>query len=116
MLEYKQQFDLKNGGVIFTRPKGILEWFISLNMEYPILLLALYMAFFWMVKGASPGQIAAQNAVVRDDGSPIDAATAVKRAFIFAASVAFFFLGVLYIFTESRKTLYDKMCATRVVE
>ncbi|HBC75561.1 MAG TPA: hypothetical protein DC017_12055, partial [Candidatus Wallbacteria bacterium] len=115
MLDYKQQFDKKSGSLIFARPKGVLEWFISLNMEYPILILALYMAFFWMIKGASPGQIAAQNAVVRDDGSPIDAATAVKRAFIFAASVAFFFIGVLYIFTESRKTLYDKMCATRVV-
>lgn len=112
--DYIQRFVGKE--FVYLRPHGLAEKLISFNMEYPILLLALYMAFFWMVKGASPGQIAAQNAVVRDDGSPIDAVTAVKRAFIFAASVAFFFLGVLYIFTESRKTLYDKMCATRVVE
>lgn len=115
-VDYKQHFDMKNGGLVYLRPKSIVEKLISFNMEYPILLLVFYLAFFWMIKGASPGQIAARNAVVRDDGSPIDPVTAVKRAFIFAASVAFLFLGVLYIFTESRKTLYDKMCATRVVE
>lgn len=101
---------------VFVRPKGFAESILSLNMEYPLLLLALYLAIFWIIKGASPGQIAAQNAVVKDDGSPLDAITAVKRAFIFTASVAFFFIGVLMIFTESKKTLYDKMCNTRVVE
>jgi len=101
---------------VFVRPRSFVEFMISINMEYPFLLLALYMAIFWIIKGASPGQIAAQNAVVKNDGSPLDAITAIKRAFIFAASVAFFFLGVLMIFTESKKTLYDKMCNTRVVE
>ncbi len=101
---------------VFTRPESFIEWLISFNMEYPLILLALYMAFFWIIKGASPGQIAAKNAVVKENGSPIDAVTAIKRAFIFSASVAFFFIGVLMIFTESKKTLYDKLCNTRVVE
>ncbi|HOD39178.1 MAG TPA: adenylate/guanylate cyclase domain-containing protein [Candidatus Wallbacteria bacterium] len=101
---------------VFVRPRGLLESLISINMEYPFILMAIYLAFFWIIRGASPGQIATRTAVVKDDGSPVDIVTAVKRSFIFVASVMFFFIGVLMIFTESKKTLYDKMCNTRVVE
>ena len=101
---------------VFVRPRGLLESLISINMEYPFILMAIYLAFFWIIRGASPGQIATRTAVVKDDGSPVDIVTAVKRSFIFVASVMFFFIGVLMIFTESKKTLYDKMCSTRVVE
>lgn len=112
--EFPRRF--KGAEIIYVRPQGWAERIISFNMEYPFLLLSLYMAIFWIIKGASPGQIAVRNAVVKDDGSPIDFLTAIKRSVIFTASLAFFFLGVLYIFTESRKTLYDKICGTRVVE
>lgn len=98
------------------RRKGIVEWFISRNVDYPFLLWFLYFGIFWALKGASPGQIVSETAVVKENGDSLDFVTAFKRSLIFVPSISFFFIGALFYFGPDKKTLYDKLCETRVVE
>jgi len=98
------------------RKKGIIEWFISRNVDYPFLLWFLYFGFFWALRGASPGQIISETAVVKENGNTLDFVTAFKRSLIFVPSMSFFCIGALFYFGPDKKTLYDKLCETRVVE
>jgi len=74
-----------------------------------------YFAVFWKLKGATPGQIAIQTAVVMEDGSEISWQIALKRSALFLGSCIFFFLGVALIFVGEQKTFYDLQCKTKVV-
>lgn len=100
----------------YYRPKSIFEWAISINIEYPFIPFVIYFGFFWMAKGASPGQIAGKNAVVMADGTPMDPQTAFKRAAIFVFSNIIVFAGSLMMLGPEKITLYDKICGTKVVE
>lgn len=105
-----------NGQWAMFRNRGIIEWTMDINIKYPILLLWLYFTISWKLKQASPGQIATGTAVVNDDGSrDISLPGAAKRSLIFLAS-CFTVIGLLMMFFGEKKTLYDKLCQTQVVE
>lgn len=101
---------------IWIRNQSIIEWAISTNVNYPVLLLWIYFAVFWKLKQASPGQIASGNAVVQDDGTrDISITLALKRSALYLAA-CFTIIGLLMVFAGDKKTLHDKLCGTRVVE
>lgn len=99
----------------YVRRKGIFESLVDLNVRFPFILLLGYFAIFWKVKHATPGQIASGTAVVQEDGlAEVSFALALKRSALFLVS-CFTIFGVLMIFVGEKKTLYDKVCKTRVV-
>ncbi len=95
---------------------GLIAWFIDINLTFPYVLTCAYFAIFWKLKNATPGQIAGQTAVVTLDGSPLTWKTAILRSLLFALSITLLGLGVVMIFFGEKKTFYDKICQTRVVE
>ncbi|PKL42686.1 MAG: hypothetical protein CVV41_14160 [Candidatus Riflebacteria bacterium HGW-Riflebacteria-1] len=105
-----------DGKYIMVRNQGIIESVVSLNLQYPLPLFWLYFAMFWKIKKATPGQIASGTAVVSEDGSgEISYGLAAKRSALFLVS-NFIIVGLAMIFVGEKKTLYDKVCKTRVVE
>lgn len=105
-----------DGKYVMVRNQGIVESFISLNIRYPLPLFWLYFAIFWKIKRATPGQIASNTAVVDEGGSTeISFGLAAKRSALFLIS-SFIIVGLAMIFVGEKKTLYDKVCNTRVVE
>jgi len=106
--------------ILFGTPEyastGLLEFLLSLNFRYPIVLFWLYFAIFWKIKQASPGQIAVGTAVVNDNGVPdLSFAMVAKRSLLFLVS-NFILIGAAMVFVGEKKTFYDKICNTRVVE
>jgi class 3 adenylate cyclase/uncharacterized RDD family membrane protein YckC len=96
---------------------GILGSLIELNLNYPLVLCFMYFLVFWFWKGTSPGQIATRTAVVMNDGSHLDFLTATKRSALFVvSSMLLFGLPMLTLFVGLKKTTYDYICKTRVVE
>lgn len=109
------KYEFSGGESILIRPKGIIEWLVDFNVKFPIILVWLYFALFWKMKHASPGQISAGTAVVQGDGSPeIPMDLALKRSALFLLS-AFILFGIVMVLFAEKKTLYDKLCETRVV-
>lgn len=96
---------------------GIFAAIISFNLNYPIVLVFIYYTAFWFWKSASPGQIATRTAVVMEDGSALDFATAATRGALFTVSIVLLFgIPALSLFLDMKKTLYDYICKTRVIE
>lgn len=110
------QEGMANGKWAMFRKRGMLEWIVDVNVKYPVILLWLYFAIFWKIKQASPGQIASGTAIVNEDGSrDITLFTAIKRSALFLFS-CFTIFGLAMLFFGEKKTLYDKICQTQVVE
>lgn len=108
-------YELVGEEYVYVRPKGIIEWAIDVNVRFPLLLMLLYFAIFWKIKHATPGQIASGTAVIQENGTAeVPTALAFKRSAMFLLS-CFTIFGVLMIFAGEKKTLYDKVCQTRVV-
>lgn len=106
--------------ILFGTPEyadpGLLEYFLSFNFRYPIALFWLYFVVFWKIKQASPGQIAIGTAVVNENGLPdLPFAMVAKRSLLFLVS-NFVLVGAAMVFVGEKKTFYDKVCNTRVVE
>ena len=110
--------DINNnsGTITVKRQIGIVELLIDLNVRFPFILIIVYFALFWMIRSASLGQIATGTAVINQEGGKPDIVIAFKRSAIFFFSNLFFGVGALMIFSGEKKTLYDKICNTRVVE
>ncbi|GAB4266739.1 MAG: hypothetical protein Kow0029_00680 [Candidatus Rifleibacteriota bacterium] len=99
----------------FVRPKGLIECFIDYNVKFPVLLFWLYFTLFWKTRHATPGQIAAGTAVIKNNGeTDISMGLAMKRSALFLVS-CFILFGLLMGLFGEKKTLYDKLCDTRVV-
>lgn len=99
----------------YFRPKKPFEWLVDVNVKFPVLIFLVFFAAFWKIKHATPGQIAAGTAVVQQDGTAeIHWPLAFKRSAMFMIS-CFTIFGVLMVFVGEKKTLYDKICRTRVV-
>ena len=99
----------------YTDP-GLLEVLMSLNFRYPLIVFWMYFAIFWKIKQASPGQIAVGTAVVNENGLPdLSFAMVAKRSLLFLVS-NFIIVGAAMVFVGEKKTFYDKVCNTRVVE
>jgi class 3 adenylate cyclase/uncharacterized RDD family membrane protein YckC len=104
-----------DGHYVLVRPQGIIEKLVSFNVNFPILFFWLYFAAFWKLKKASPGQIASGTAVVcENDTDELSFALAAKRSALYLLS-CFIIFGVAMVLIGEKKTLYDKLCKTRVV-
>lgn len=117
--QFKADYDFVSdrNGVHYVRRQGLVEKIISLSIRFPVLLWVLYFACFWMLKGASPGQLSGGTAVVDRNGGPIGFAVAGKRAGIFVFSLLCLGIGGMwYYFKPERQTFWDEQCETRVVE
>ncbi|MBF0544660.1 MAG: RDD family protein [Candidatus Riflebacteria bacterium] len=106
-----------DGHGYYLRNMGFTESFINLNAKFPIIPIFLYFFLFWSLKGASPGQIFTKTRLVDESGKDINFSAGVKRSAFFMIST-FFLLGIggITIFFGDRKTIYDKLSHTRVVE
>ncbi|MFZ2960067.1 MAG: adenylate/guanylate cyclase domain-containing protein [Candidatus Ozemobacteraceae bacterium] len=106
----------ESGEYVYYRPMGIIEWSVNVNVKIPLFLTFLYFVFFWKIKGATLGQIAGHTAVVSENGDSISWGQSMKRSAIFVLSTLFFGLGALMIFSPEKRTLFDKVAQTRVIE
>jgi class 3 adenylate cyclase/uncharacterized RDD family membrane protein YckC len=99
----------------YTDP-GLLELMMSMAFRYPFVLFWLYFVIFWKFRQASPGQIAVGTAVVDESGSfNLSFSVLAKRSLLFLVS-NFTLIGTAMVFVGEKKTFYDKVCNTRVVE
>jgi class 3 adenylate cyclase/uncharacterized RDD family membrane protein YckC len=116
--EARKQFSRQDvdGETLYVRHRGVVEFLISLALRFPPLPAIFYFGLLWRITGASAGQMAVKNAVVKEDGSPLTLEIALKRSFIFVFSTLFFGIGPLLGLIGEKKTLYDRLCQTRVVE
>ncbi len=81
-----------------------------------LLVLAIYGALMWKLRGSTLGGIIFDLRVVRVDGRPIDWETAIVRALGCFLSLAVVGLGFFWIaFDESRQAWHDKIAGTVVV-
>jgi uncharacterized RDD family membrane protein YckC len=82
-----------------------------------IVLLAVYGAVMWKLRGTTVGGIVFDLHVVRLDGRPIDWETAIVRALGCFLSLFVVFLGFIWIaFDANRQAWHDKIAGTVVVQ
>jgi uncharacterized RDD family membrane protein YckC len=81
-----------------------------------MILLAIYGAVMWKIKGTTIGGILCNLQVVRLDGRPVDWGTAIVRALSCFLSLVVFGLGFIWIAFDSEKQgWHDKIAGTIVV-
>jgi uncharacterized RDD family membrane protein YckC len=84
------------------------------NLE--LVMLAIYGAIMWKLRGSTIGGIVFDLHVVRLDGRPIDWETAIVRALGCFLSLAVAGLGFFWIaFDRGRQAWHDKIAGTAVV-
>jgi len=84
--------------------------------NFHLMLLAIYGAVMWKLKGATVGGIVFDLHVVRLDGRPIDWETAIVRALGCFLSLAVVGLGFIWIaFDDGSQAWHDKIAGTVVV-
>jgi uncharacterized RDD family membrane protein YckC len=84
--------------------------------RFPLVILAIYGAVMWKMRGATVGGIVFDLHVVRLDGRPVDWETAIVRALGCFLSLAVVFLGFIWIaFDDNRQAWHDKIAGTVVV-
>jgi uncharacterized RDD family membrane protein YckC len=82
-----------------------------------ILILAIYGAVMWKLRGATVGGIVFDLHVVRVDGRPIDWETAIVRALGCILSLVVVGLGFIWIaFDPNNQAWHDKIAGTVVVQ
>jgi uncharacterized RDD family membrane protein YckC len=81
-----------------------------------LLILAVYAAIMWKMRGTTIGGIVCDLQVARLDGRPVDWGTAIVRALACFLSLAVLGLGFLWIaFDPERQAWHDKIAGTVVV-
>ena len=84
--------------------------------DFHIVILAVYGAVMWKLRGTTVGGIVFDLHVVRLDGRPIDWETAVIRALSCFLSLAVVGLGFIWIaLDDNRQAWHDKIAGTVVV-
>jgi uncharacterized RDD family membrane protein YckC len=84
--------------------------------DFNIVLLAVYGAIMWKLRGTTVGGIVFDLHVVRLDGRPLDWETAIVRALGCFLSLFVVFLGFIWIaFDDNRQAWHDKIAGTVVV-
>jgi uncharacterized RDD family membrane protein YckC len=84
--------------------------------HFHLVILAIYGAVMWKMRGATVGGIVFDLHVVRLDGRPVDWETAIVRALGCFLSLAVVFLGFIWIaFDDNRQAWHDKIAGTVVV-
>jgi uncharacterized RDD family membrane protein YckC len=84
--------------------------------DFHIVVLAIYGAVMWKLRGTTVGGIVFDLHVVRVDGRPVDWETAIVRALGCFLSLCVVFLGFIWIaFDHNRQAWHDKIAGTVVV-
>jgi uncharacterized RDD family membrane protein YckC len=84
--------------------------------NFHIIVLAIYGAVMWKLRGTTVGGIVCDLHVVRMDGRPLDWETAIVRALGCFLSLFVVFLGFIWIaFDHNRQAWHDKIAGTVVV-
>ncbi|HEX3913183.1 MAG TPA: RDD family protein [Steroidobacteraceae bacterium] len=84
--------------------------------DFHIVVLAIYGAVMWKLRGTTVGGIVFDLHVVRIDGRPLDWETAIVRALGCFLSLCVVFLGFIWIaFDSNRQAWHDKIAGTIVV-
>jgi uncharacterized RDD family membrane protein YckC len=84
--------------------------------NFHILILAIYGAVMWKLRGTTVGGIVCDLHVVRLDGRPVDWETAIVRALGCFLSLFVVFLGFIWIaFDANGQAWHDKIAGTVVV-
>jgi uncharacterized RDD family membrane protein YckC len=84
--------------------------------DFHIVVLAIYGAVMWKLRGTTVGGIVFDLHVVRMDGRPLDWETAIVRALGCFLSLAVVFLGFIWIaFDDNHQAWHDKIAGTVVV-
>jgi uncharacterized RDD family membrane protein YckC len=84
--------------------------------DFHIVVLAIYGAVMWKLRGTTVGGIVFDLHVVRVDGRPLDWETAIVRALACFLSLCVVFLGFIWIaFDDNRQAWHDKIAGTVVV-
>ena len=84
--------------------------------DFHIVVLAIYGAVMWKLRGTTVGGIVFDLHVVRLDGRPVDWETAIVRALGCFLSLCVVFLGFIWIaFDDNRQAWHDKIAGTVVV-
>lgn len=84
--------------------------------DFHIVVLAIYGAVMWKLRGTTVGGIVFDLHVVRLDGRPLDWETAIVRALGCFLSLCVVFLGFIWIaFDSNRQAWHDKIAGTVVV-
>jgi uncharacterized RDD family membrane protein YckC len=95
---------------------GIVVKFLRGPHDLMMILLAIYGAVMWKIKGTTIGGILCNLQVVRLDGRPVDWGTAIVRALSCFLSLVVFGLGFIWIAFDSEKQgWHDKIAGTIVV-
>jgi uncharacterized RDD family membrane protein YckC len=95
---------------------GLLMGFLHHLFHLELMMLAVYGAIMWKLRGSTVGGIVFDLQVVRLDGRPIDWQTAIVRALgcflsLFAVGLGFFWIA----FDRDRQAWHDKIAGTVVV-
>ena len=84
--------------------------------DFHIVVLAIYGAVMWKLRGTTVGGIVFDLHVVRVDGRPVDWETAIVRALGCFLSLCVVFLGFIWIaFDDNHQAWHDKIAGTVVV-
>ena len=84
--------------------------------DFHIVVLAIYGAVMWKLRGTTVGGIVFDLHVVRVDGRPLDWETAIVRALGCFLSLSVVFLGFIWIaFDDNHQAWHDKIAGTVVV-
>ena len=96
---------------------GIAMSFLHPFHDVHIVILAVYGAVMWKLRGTTVGGIVFDLHVVRLDGRPVDWETAIVRALGCFLSLAVVGLGFIWIaFDDNRQAWHDKIAGTVVVQ
>ena len=75
-----------------------------------------YFPYFWAKDGQTPGMNAMKIKVVRDsDGGPITAGSAILRVIGLWIAIAVFWIGVIWLFIDTRKRGWQDLIGGTVV-
>jgi len=95
---------------------SVLLHAIHAGHDAQLLVIAIYGAIMWKVKGTTIGGIVFGLQVVRADGRPVDWSTAIVRALSCFLSLVVVGLGFIWIaFDDQRQGWHDKIAGTVVV-
>jgi uncharacterized RDD family membrane protein YckC len=95
---------------------GILMGMLHHSSDLELLVLAVYGALMWKLRGSTVGGIVFHLQVVRVDGRPIDWETAIVRALGCFLSLVVAGLGFFWIaFDSGKQAWHDKIAGTAVV-
>jgi uncharacterized RDD family membrane protein YckC len=96
---------------------GVLMSFLHPFRDVHIVILAVYGAVMWKLRGTTVGGIVFDLHVVRLDGRPVDWETAIVRALGCFLSLFVVFLGFIWIaFDANHQAWHDKIAGTVVVQ